>query len=260
MTFSAARSATGAIIRRKLEFGAAIPVMETFNCSHDSSNSFTVTKPSGTIDGDFLLLHSVHYTNQVLNQVTGGWTALWQHILTDGSRSTSHHGFYRVVQLGDTTWDFLFDSGGNRHQLLTYRISGVDQVNPVAGWNSIGRTGGSSTLILPAALSGRTNCLLMHCLGRSDVFGGGIIVPPGDDEVTIHEDGVTNLEHFGAREDFASGGGTGTRTYTAGSTDSKAGALVLIQPSEIIPSALLLENGTDKLLFEDSSGVLLLED
>ena len=127
MTFAAARTATGAIIPRALELGTAIPVMESFNNSHDGGNSFTVSKPSGTVDSDLLLLHSTHYTNQVLDQVTGGWTALWQHIISDSSRSTSHHGFYRLVQPGDTTWDFLFASGGNRHQLLTYRISGVDQ-------------------------------------------------------------------------------------------------------------------------------------
>ena len=99
----------------------------------------------------------------------------------------------------------------------------------------------------------------MHCMGRSDVFGGGTVGNPEDNEIIIHEDGVTNLEHFGAREDFPSGGGTGSRTYTMGSTDSKSGALVMIQPPLKTPEHLLLEDGVNRLLFENSAGVLRLE-
>ncbi len=90
--------------------------------------------------------------------------------------------------------------------------------------------------------------------------GSGITFPPG--QTVINSTNYTNMQQAAGWEEFIPGGGTGTRTWMDGghASERRNAAMILIAPSEIPSSFLLLEDGTNKLLFEDSSGVLLLED
>ncbi len=259
MTFSAIRIASPAAKRRALLNGVALPVMQSFNTIHAGTNSFTVTKPSGTIDGDLLFLHATIYGANAVTQGTGGWTELWGLSIVEGARSTAHYGYWRIVQSGDTSWVFNIAGGNTDHATICYRVDGHDPATPVADSDTKSQSGTTSQIIIPAIESAITNCLLLHLVAKSDVLSG-TITPPGGAETVDHNDDQGNIQHLGAHEDFTAGGGTGTRTYGMSHTvETNFGALVLVQPVAGDPDKLEFESTTDNLLFEDSSGVLLLE-
>lgn len=267
MTFAAVRIATGAVTLRSLRNGIAFPVMEAFaHIVVNNVSTITVTKPSGTVTGNLLVLTLARRNTAEdfpgFTQNTGGWTPLWGIDWPETStQEISHYSFFREVQGGDTNWVFNI-TGTDWAGAIVYRISGHDSANPIGAFSSLVSPQTGSTVIIPGAISDITNCLVLTGICASGIFSGGTPwTPPGVGEtVIVNDKHSSQYHHHGAWENFAAGGGTGSRTWTwSKTTEQRHGGLIIINPIAGAPSKLELEGSLDHLLFEDSSGVLILE-
>jgi len=101
--------------------------------------------------------------------------------------------------------------------------------------------------------------MLLHFVFMAEASGEHVITPPGGSETVDHNAGHSGVTHAAAREPFAAGGGTGQRIWTLSHNENNHGFLIAAAPIEVAPDKLELETTSDNLLFEDSSGVLLLE-
>lgn len=230
---AALRTAFGSTTPRGLRNGGPLPVREAFSHGGGNLDTFTVTKPAGTVTGDLLVWAITRIGSSACNLVGGSVdSVLWDVPIVEGARSTRHYGYSRIVQGGDTDWDFDNIGGFVSTGWVCYRISGHDPAAPIADFSTEAQSGTTSSIIIPAVLSDITNCLLLHLVAKSDVLSG-TITPPGDAETVDVNDDHSDIQHLGAWENHAAGGGTGTRTYGMSHTvESNFGALVLIQPSE----------------------------
>lgn len=261
MTFAAARVAIATVNARGLTKGAAIPTIEATsqNDSGSISSNAIALRPTGTIDGDLIV---VLQGNDALRTVTqpGGFTELFNFTRSNATNNHRHTAWWKIASSEPSSWTFTISSP-EHWDTFVFRISGHNPTTPIVDvdWTT-DITG--TTINIPAVTSGITNCLLLHSL-----MGGGAqaatFVGPGAGEVEDYNltgDGSGNIMVAVAHETFGAGGGTGISTWTQGSpSESRSGAHIYIQPIAGPESLLELESTTDNLLFEDSSGVIILE-
>ena len=281
MTFAAARVAMGGISRRKLEFGGALPVMESFaETGGGNSLTRTVTAPSGIVEDDVLICHvgiDGDAGAVVLTPPTD--TTPWVE-LTQGEVPNGQHAsglWYKVVTAVAEPASYLWTTTfAEVWGISVARFSGVDPVNPItnggAGFSVSRRDtaiGGNTDDKAPleSILCTRTNCLLYHALSANNQdLLDGITASSANGEVNLFahlHGGSAGTWHGTSHEDFALGGGTGQRIWTfqdnfPGDAE-RATHLIGLQPPIVAPSFLQLEGSLDRILLEDGSGVLILE-
>ncbi len=265
MSFLAARIALGNIPVRTLTFGDAFPVVETTAEVTTTGTTLTIAKPSGTIDGDLLVACFSRKWDGVtatpFAQVTGGWTLVFEHTVSSGFQANADAIFYRIVQSGDTTWDFDVQASG-RSAVFTLRISGHDPVDPMGPF-AINEDDLTDTITFPGILTDRTNGLLIHHPSMSHSFSGGGYTSSDPGVVELHDSnhgsGTNGHGHAIAEENFAAGGGTGPRTWTNGynGNERRLGGWAWVRPILGAFDKLEFEGSADNLLLEDGSFLIL---
>jgi len=261
--FAAARSALGAIPSRALRIGSAFPVFQSHVHQNGGQTNFTITPPGGTVDGDLMILHGLARWDDIspgiFENTTTDWDVLDSHEdPATSNQSIAHFLFSRQFVTGDTTWSFNTPSANSGFTIM--RITGHDPAAPI---NAVIMGGALSetTTVCPGVTTDITNCLLINLFGRSRVLSGsGITFPPENDTV-INSTNFTNMQQAAGWENFAAGGGTGTRTWqdTGHASERRNAAIIAIAPPEGENFFLELEGSTDNVLFEDGSGRLVLE-
>jgi hypothetical protein len=267
MSFASARVAIGNIPLRGLTFGDAFPVVQATNETIITSpGTLTITKPSGTIDGDLLLAHFSRRwdssTDPPFVQTSGGtFTVVYQNTYGSGFQAGAEATMYRIVQAGDTTWDFDVQSSG-RSSVFVSRIDGHDPVNPIGAF-AFAVLGGTDLITFDGIFCDRTNGLLMHHPTCSHSLSGVGFTSGDPDTTEIHDashgSGTNGHQHAVATEEFAEGGGTGPRTWTcaANGTDRRGGGWSWVRPILGTPDHLEFEGSGDDLLLEGGDFLIL---
>ncbi len=278
MTFAGTRCASGMALRRALELGGDIPVMEsTADAGGGDDTTKTVTAPAGIVEGDVLFCGIGIDGNGSQDQVltppsdTTPWIELDQGATPNGWAVSGL--WYKVVTAVAEPASYMWTS--NQPQvwaILIWRVSGCDTADPIADWSVVrrdGAIGGDNDEDAPfeAITTRRTNSLLLHLLSTDNNIGIDSITEPGDTEVVdikhVHG-GSSGTWHGCAHEDFPEGGGTGPRVWTLNRAnfaglEERCTHLIALQPPVETPTFLLLEDGVSLVILEDDSGNLKLE-
>ncbi len=263
MSFSPLRIASTA--RLPILFGDPVPVVESTNEDSATSSPLTVTKPSGTVTGDLILgCFASNWDGSSLptfSQVTGGWTPLFQHSYGGGFQASADAMYWRIVENGDTTWDFGIAGVFATAAAFVLRISGHDPVNPI-GSSSFNIDTITDTITLPGSLCDRTNGLLVHHPVCSDGLSGSGFTPQDPGVIEIHDSGHGGAtQHAVGTETFLDGGPSGTRTWVPGAVtnERRGGGMCWVRPILGVLDFLELEGSADLLTLEDGLGELVLE-
>lgn len=271
----------GAVARRKLEFGGPIPVMESFaETGGGNSLTRTVTAPAGIVEDDVLICHvgidgddgTVVLTPPV---DTTPWVEMTQGELPNGTHASGL--WYKVVtavaEPASYIWTTTFAEVWG---ISVARFSGVDPVTPITNAGngfSVSRlnvaVGGNTDDEAPleAIFCTRTNCLLYHAFSADNgAILNGITPSSANGEVNMFahlHGGSAGTWHGNSHEDFPLGGGTGSRIWTIQDNfpgdEGRATHLIGLQPLIVAPDFLQLEGSLDRILLEDDSGALILE-
>ncbi len=262
MTFSAARCALGAIPRRGLRSGVAVPTIVGVTSGNTFGNQI-ITPPAGSV-GDLIFVHLTRRNkggSPEFEQVGGETFAELWNVSDVGISSSGHAGYWRIRTGSDTTYDFN-EPGGDWAGHVCYAISGHDPTTPIIDW-SMKFDGDGTSYIVPAVSGDITNCLLLQLGGAGGGLTGSLTAPTPNDGVdhASHRFGSVNgAIHAAVHENFTVGGGSGTRTWGIGhSSETRFGAQIMIAPIEGGPFYLEQEGSADHILFEDDSGALVLE-
>lgn len=150
----------------------AVPVIESsYTVGETNATSKTLTKPSGTVQGDLLVAFlSTARAGGAVGTVTppSGWNLIAREDDTS-SNNVSAHGYWKVAgasEGADYTWDWnasgnYYTSGG------IYRISGADTAAPIAEYTTRTRQTGTganetgSTVNAPAITTTLNDNLLL---------------------------------------------------------------------------------------------------
>lgn len=278
--FAAARSALGMVPRRALESGVAFPVLETFvEAGGGNSTTQNFTAPAGIAEDDVLLAHMGIDSNGAGTFTPPSDTTPWIEI-DQGTVPNNQHAsglWYKVVTAVSEPASYLWTY--TQSQLwggCIMRISGCDTAAPITnGGNGVNvqrRDGkvpsdSDTEAAFEPILCTRTNCLLIHNFScDNNLTLGSVVASALNGEVNLFVNvhgGNAGTWHGNSHEEFQNGGGTGRRIWFMNDSfaelEERATILIGMQPPIGIPAKLELEGSADNVLFEDSSGLLLLE-
>ncbi len=278
MFAAALRTGFGTTPRRAIRNGIALPVLESITHVNQTSGSTShvVTKPSGTVEGDWLIFGAA--MRSAAGALTApGDTVPWN-LIERGANGNGHQQFDIFQKFAGASEPASYDFTSPSSQvagLFIARISGVDPTNPINARSFRNRDGadggtGDTSMKFVAITTDITNCLMLHIAGCSGFFtfseptytgapAGVTVTHFADGSVT----GTSGMVHLLAEEPLVSVGGTGSRQWTGNNSaagfNGRINQLIAVAPIEGPPDKLELEATADNLLFEDSSGVLLLE-
>lgn len=98
------------------------------------STTFTVTKPTGTVDGDFLVVvigTASDGSTLVVSGVPSGWTLKQETVNTPTAATARVYIYYKIASSEGASWDWTLNTSGATHFYAgcALRISGTNQIN-----------------------------------------------------------------------------------------------------------------------------------
>jgi hypothetical protein len=129
-----------------------------------SADSFVVSKPTGTAEGDLLYVHVSNFaTDGTFSAPDGSWTKVGEVSTTDAIQAT----FYKIAGASEpTSYTFTYSGTSNQPRNGCARISGADQTTPADTTHSTNT--GSSTTAVGLSITTATDgaMLLLTCRAR----------------------------------------------------------------------------------------------
>lgn len=175
-------------------------------------SSVVVTKPAGTVDGDYILV-SLGWMATV--NVLSGWTMVRD--IGDGWVVMG-----KIASSEGASWTFT-TSGSGRCAWGAIAFSGVDQTTPVNVSGGTLDTSGTSC-VAPSITTTLANTMLVASFG---VEASATFTPPGSMTEQVDVGGSARSLSL-CYEAFSTTGATGTRTATASSAGDRRSALIAI--------------------------------
>lgn len=208
----------------------AVLETEAHTATGVASTSVTVTKPSGTVSGDYLLAFIWVESSPTVTPPSGWNLELSQNETTHGSGT----GYVYSKTAGgsepaDYTWSWTGDSKSNG---IVIRISGQDAVTPL---NTITRDDAkpaSTTQTSPTVTTTVDDCLIIRTLQQTRISCSPA-TPPGSHTERWDFTGPTDFDDtFGAGATIvqASAGATGTADWTISDSRPCVHFVVAIAP------------------------------
>lgn len=210
----------------------AAPVVQSVeHAQQDSpgSDTFTLTKPTGTAEGD-LLVALISLTASTITHPTG-WTEVR---VDDGYGSTDKVRIAYKVAGGSEPASYQWDDGGAsgtpKWVGAIYRITGHDPDVPIDVHSGQRLTSGTA-VTAPGVTTTVDDCLLLFHGYVGFTSGDRTFTPPGGMTEDYDRSVSTFIAATGAQEDLGAAGATGDRTATASSSANyRTGQLVAIAP------------------------------
>ncbi len=186
----------------------AVPVVQSQSADTvvtTNGDNIVITKPSGVVSGDLLLLFLSTDGDTVPNTLSG-WTVVEEATTSVGAKATLT--ILSKVAGGSEPSDYTFTGGGNQTRAgLIFRIDGQNATfKDVSG---IDNTGNSTTPTAPTVTTTVADCLVLCSYAQDD-----------DSAPNTHPGSTTELA------DFDSGGGAspastlGVASYTQASAEA----------------------------------------
>ena len=223
----------------------AIPVVETFTFKDHPAGSprtsITLTKPTGVVSGDLLVLFCLSDDNgadDAFQDTKSGWTVMLQ--TGDGSSSAKLAIYYRISDGTEASTETVTMDAEDDVIGWYLRISGVDQTTPINVQNEGASTTNSSNRAISGVTTTVDDCLAFYVL----VFDGADGFPfsvsgTGWTETQEGEtplgDG-TDVSGCWGNKDMATQGATGTATVSMSASDGHAFCQFAIAPAPVGPT------------------------
>lgn len=208
----------------------AYPVVESYSENQEEGGSFslTITKPTGTAEGDWLIA-LIGIRNSTISSAPSGWTQVTTGTVSNIGEAATYKKKATGSEPSDYTWSF---SSSDRNLGAIVRISGADATDAVNIANdATGSDYSGDPNACPDVTTTANECLILRFV-TVDVP----IVTPGvpTDHTLIfdHTAGSSfRLSNAGAYENQASAGSTGSATFTGSTSAEWVTATVAIQPA-----------------------------
>lgn len=173
------------------------------------STSVTITKPTGTVSGDVLILHIITETNKVITAT--GWTQI-DNVVSAGT-VLRYASYYKVAGGSEPASYTINVASGTYTEGIIACYSGVDNTTPINAHTTAEASGSTSTPTIPSVTTTVANTMLS--VGLSEWFGKDWsgFTPTG----FTRDAGITTsagLDVGSFHEAVAASGATGTTAVT----------------------------------------------
>lgn len=99
------------------------------------SATITLSKPTGTVDGDLLVacigVTENDSSTDTIDSVPSGWTLSKSSINSDNTVKPRLYTYYKVASSEGASWDWTATSSSSYHAGVVYRISGARSASPI---------------------------------------------------------------------------------------------------------------------------------
>ena len=217
----------------------AVPVVETVSTYSTISEpaAHTITKPTGTVEGDLLLL-TVYADRARAVTIPSGFTAVTGDISSGtvgGGQAITLNISYKVAGASEpASYDFSFDANEQAAAGMR-RVSGADTADPIDAFASDTSDSLVTTLDCPSVTTTRADALVVRDLGEGTGNDGVPFTMPGGATVDWDIDPPGFVNGGGAHESQLTAGATGTATYSWGGASQAAAATVAINAA-VVPA------------------------
>jgi len=179
--------------------------------------NYTVNKPTGIIDGDFLLIQfGINNTAAgTFTTVPSGWIPLFTTNPYWLTPSNTIAAFYKFASSEPSTWGFVY-SATSAASAIVFAASGVDTGSPINILSTMD-TGGNATHIAPSITTTVANCIQIAGAIHQSGTTQDLASPAGWTEVgSTYVDGATAAGRIGAiaHNGNVALGATSTATFT----------------------------------------------
>lgn len=238
MTFSISGAGTGAkgpkvtLIGERADIappGSGIAFVAASNTTYASRTTTTVTKPSGTADGDYVVLGILTGAVEAPDPTPpGGFTLIAGPIdATDGSFNVEMRVYGKIASSEGASWDFTHTSCSSQGFALTY--SGVHATTQVDVTSS-GATGAGATSTAPQVTTVTNNAMLVFVEHDWGSNSANLTAPTGFTERI-----EVNPLLYVAEKVMVTAGATGsvvfTNNNTPASSDTWGAVLIALRPA-----------------------------
>lgn len=178
-----------------------------------SDTSLSITKPSGTVEGDLMFAF-------MGNATSATWTGdtSWTEILDQGAKPSIRIAYKVAGASEGSSYTFTSSVSSNiAGGIITYRYAAYDAIGTI--------TTGTSPLTLPSVTASLSQCLLL-------AFGArGANTTVGTPTSMTSRISGTTLPSYNVAEQGMAKGPSGTRSMAVASTTSVAGVMLAIKPT-----------------------------
>ena len=215
---------------------AQTPTYQSSDSATGSSSPATANKPSGTVDGDLLVVGlMLDKGSDVSITPPSGWTLIRR---TDSGSNNGMATYYKVAGASEPAdYDFGL-SGGSSWAIGISRINGFDTSDPVDV--SQGDTGGSGDVDAPSVTTTVSNTLVLAFYTNKK---GATYTPDGGTSEQYDDPNTSDGLPSNMLATFAkvTAGSTGVKTAQPSESDAWTGQKVAISPSP--PGFTIVESG-----------------
>lgn len=208
--------------------------------------SITVTRPSGTVDGDLMVAFVVISADQTITAGPGSWTELTDQATGAATGDSRHTVWWKVAagETGDYTW--TFSAGADAAAaILTY--SGASQTVPIQTSASNLMVGSTLDHTAPSVTPSSASTYTIFAIGVNPVYDGNTtFTTPAGLTARAEADpgaGTTNravLKVFDASTPTAAA--TGSKTTTLNNHAKGVGHSVVLAPLVAAAQSILLDS------------------
>ncbi len=191
------------------------------------STTITITKPSGVVEGDFLLACLIKDDDDAITGVPTGWTAIEDTPASTSARVAS----YKKIATGSEPADYTWTGDSEQWLGIIFRIDGHDPAAPVN--ISDENSGNSTSPTSPDVITTVDECLIFAFFGSNTdttpVSVDGSLTEVFAD-VSVPADGGA-VSGAGGWENLASAGASGTNIHSQNSAQAWAAHTIAIAPA-----------------------------
>lgn len=206
-----------------------------------TGTTLTVSKPTGTVEGDVMIALLAYYSALTINSAPAGWTLL---TTQTGGTDAGIKVYYKVAGASEPASYAWTISAGDDFVGIISTFYNVNTTTPIDAYGGQGGTT-TTTLTAPSITTTVANTHLVYLAGFNDanVTGASATAPSG---MTETDDYAGTLYSWGyvAGAAQAAAGATGTKAATLATGHQYAAVLLALKP---LPAVA----GTTTLIVED---------
>lgn len=208
--------------------------------------SLTVSKPTGTVDGDVMLAFIVISADRTITSVPAGWTQLASQATGTATGDCRHNVYWKVAagEGSSYTWGF---SGGADAAGIIAAYSAISNTAPAQTSAHQLMSGSTETMTAPSVTPTSTDTLTVFAVGVNPVYDGNttFTTPSGLTSRAEADPGAGTTNRAVVKVWDASTpttAATGTKTTTLNNHAKGVAYSVVLAPSVAAAQTIVLES------------------